>query len=185
MAETTEEPPEEAPPPEVPPPEVTTAATPPPPRTYKERIVANLKEANRGGDEALVETAEDGCKNVTFNYATPFVGSTIPSEPSTYFEAVYGDEALRGRTCNVKTNAYGDFTDSYGNTTQEVVFTASMDRATADKINWSDTWNVNFKSLQTVEYMHPEVEANIAEEKAREAVDCMQDEGLFDFDSTC
>ena len=185
MAETTEEPPEEAPPPEVPPPEVTTAATPPPPRTYKERIVANLKEANRGGDEALVETAEDGCKNVTFNYATPFVGSTIPSEPSTYFEAVYGDEALRGRTCNVKTNAYGDFTDSYGNTTQEVVFTASMDRATADKINWSDTWNVNFKSLQTVEYMHPEVEANIAEEKAREAVDCMQDEGLFDFDFTC
>lgn len=144
-----------------------------------------MTEQNRGDDEVLVERGDDGCRNVTFNYTTPFVGSTIPSEPSVYYEAVYGDGELRDKTCRVETNAYGELSDKYGNTTREVVFTASLNKKKADKINWDDTLSVDFESLQKVEFMHPSVEANIAEEDARNAVDCMQDEGMFDFDFGC
>lgn len=162
-----------------------TTAAPPAPRTFKDKIVANLAEQNRGDDEVLVERVDDGCRNVTFNYTTPFVGSTIPSEPSVYYEAVYGDRELRDKTCRVETNAYGELVDKYGNTTREVVFTASLNKKKADKINWNDTLSVDFESLQKVEFIHPSVEANVAEENAQNAVDCMQDEGMFDFDFGC
>jgi hypothetical protein len=62
-----------------------------------------------------------------------------------------------------------------------IAATLSPESADEDVAHWSDTLMVDFESLQKVEFIHPDVEANIAQEEAREAVDCMQDEGLFDF----
>ncbi len=157
----------------------------PPASELKNRIRYNLSggsDTKGNGDKITVETGKKGCKLVTFDYTTPFVGSTIPSEPSRYYEAVYGDKQLLERICLIRTNAHGDFTDKYGNTTRELVLTASMGRETAKKVNWKDTWSVDFESLQKVEYVHPSVEANIAQEAADQAVDCIDDGGLFDFD---
>jgi hypothetical protein len=36
--------------------------------------------------------------------------------------------------------------------------------------------------LYDMEYMAPSARADIAQENARHAVDCIQDEGMFDFD---
>ena len=41
-------------------------------------------------------------------------------------------------------------------------------------------YSVNFSKLYKAEYMHPSAKADIAQENARHAVDCLQDSGMFD-----
>ena len=60
-----------------------------------------------------------------------------------------------------------------------------MGQQTMEKINWDRQGSVNFVRLYALEYMTPSAEANISQENARHAMDCVQDEGMFDFDFDC
>jgi hypothetical protein len=60
-----------------------------------------------------------------------------------------------------------------------------MNRETTDKIIWKNSGSVNFAKLYKTEYIHPSVEAEIAQEELRRAADCAEDQELFDFDFEC
>jgi hypothetical protein len=57
-----------------------------------------------------------------------------------------------------------------------------MSRRTAEKINWENEGSVNFARLFRTEYLAPSAKADIARENARHAADCIEDQGMFDFD---
>jgi len=61
-----------------------------------------------------------------------------------------------------------------------------MDGATANRINWRETEGfsprVNLSELWTQDYIHPEIEAEIAQENLEQAADCLDEGGFFDFD---
>ncbi len=95
------------------------------------------------------------------------------------------DAQLRSVTCGVTTNAYGHLENKYGKTWTRNVYSTTIDCATADKINWKRSWSVNFPSVWTVNYMHPWVKQEKARAAAERAVDCAEDQGIFDFDLGC
>jgi hypothetical protein len=155
----------------------------PEPHVPRARILWILKKdhGEARSTTVRVEILPSGCR-LAVGYRTPFVGSTLPSEPPDYYEAIYTDPELRSQICFVRTNAYGTKSDDYGNKRRVLLLRTSRDRATAQKINWRNTWDVNFQNLYRTEYVHPSVTADIRREQAREAVDCVEDQGFFDFD---
>jgi len=154
----------------------------PEPRTDEEEILYALHRMGIQEKQVSINFSGDACKMVTFGYKTPFVGSSLPSEPPEYHKAVFYSADLQQRVCLVKTNAYGSTTDDYGNNERVLLYSTSLRRDQAEKVNWRNYYNVNFSKLYTTEYMHPSAKADIAQENARHAVDCMEDQGLFDFD---
>jgi hypothetical protein len=163
-------------------------APPPEPHEPEERIVWRLKKTNHDVtlvdhiDPVVVRTLPSGCKMATINYETMFVGSNLDLDPPTYYRAVYKDPELHSQMCFVRTNAYGEKTDDYGKKHHVRLLTTSMSRRTAEKINWKNQGSVNFARLFRTEYLAPSAKADIARENAREAADCVEDQGLFDFD---
>jgi hypothetical protein len=113
------------------------------------------------------------------------VGSTLPYEAGTYYEAIYGDPELRSQICLVRTYAYGTATDAYGNKKKVLLIRTSMGRKTAERVNWKYEESVDFTRLYKMEYMAPSAKADIARENARHAADCAVDQGIFDFDFDC
>jgi hypothetical protein len=72
--------------------------------------------------------------------------------------------------------------DYYGYSSLELLYTTHMDQRTANRVNWEDVSSANLSNLWTTDYVHPEVEGEVAREEAGEVVDCLDDDGLFDFD---
>jgi hypothetical protein len=162
----------------------------PPPHDPEERILYFLKKkrydlAEAGGTQVVVQTTPAGCKSAVVNYKTTFVGSSLPSEAADYYKAILGDVELRNEICFVRTNAYRSAHDKYGNEKRVRLLTTSMGQRTMEKINWDRKGSVNFVRLYDMEYMAPSAKADIAQENARHAMDCLQDEGMFDFDFDC
>jgi hypothetical protein len=170
-------------------PEETHKPVPPPePHEPEERIVWRLKKSGHDvnllhhPDPVVVRTLPSGCKMATINYETMFVGSNLDLDPPTYYRAVYKDPELHSQMCFVRTNAYGEKTDDYGKKHHVRLLTTSMSRRTAEKINWENEGSVNFARLFRTEYLAPSAKADIARENARHAADCIEDQGMFDFD---
>jgi hypothetical protein len=157
----------------------------PEPRTDEEEILYALHRMSVEEKKASVEITGGTCKMVTFGYPTPFVGSSLPSEAADYHKAVFHTADLEQRVCLVKTNAYGSTTDDFGNNKRVLLYSTSLKRDQAEKVNWQNYYSVNFPRLYQAEYMHPSAKADIAQENARRAVDCMEDQGMFDFDLDC
>jgi hypothetical protein len=141
--------------------------------------------AEAGGTQVVVQTTPAGCKSAVVNYKTTFVGSSLPSEAADYYKAIFGDVELRHEICFVRTNAYRSAHDKYGNEKRVRLLTTSIGQRTMEKINWDRKGSVNFVRLYNLDYMAPSAKADIAQENARHAVDCMQDSGMFDFDFDC
>jgi|SRR5215212_1553636 len=163
-----------------------TARPKPPVSNPEERIRYNLAAGLDFGDDPNEKVGvgeyENGCLYVRFNYSTPFDDSGIRGMPPVYYRAVYGDPELRERVCRVETNAYGTITDKYGQRTTELFLTTSMEADEARRINWDNSYSVDFEKIYTVEYLHPTVQANIEQEAAQQIIDCAHEGGLFDFD---
>ena len=159
----------------------------PPPHDPRERILYFLKKRHFDlhGTQVAVHAMPGDCKSATVDYKTPFVGSSLPYEAADYYKVIYGDIELRNELCFVRTNAYHSTHDKYGNEKRVRMLTTSMGRQTVEKINWEHKGSVNFQGLYKLEYMAPSARADIARENARHAVDCAQDEGMFDFDFDC
>ena len=49
-------------------------------------------------------------------------------------------------------------------------------------MNWSNASSVNYTDLWQVEYVHPQLEAERVQDNAQQALDCLQEGGMFDFD---
>jgi hypothetical protein len=122
---------------------------------------------------------------VNVSYKTPFVGSTLLYEAGTYYEAIYGDPELRLQICLVRTYAYGSISDAYGNKKKVLLLRTSMGRQTAEKVNWEHAGSADFTRLYKIEYLAPSAKADMAREAARHAADCVEDQGIFDFDFDC
>ena len=157
----------------------------PEPRTDEEEILYALHRMGVEEKKVSMEITGEACKMVTFGYKTPFVGSSLPSEASDYHKAVFYSADLQQRVCLVKTNAYGSTTDDFGNNKRVLLYSTSLKRDQAEKVNWQNYYSVNFSRLYQAEYMHPSAKADIAQENARRAVDCLEDQGMFDFDLDC
>lgn len=57
-----------------------------------------------------------------------------------------------------------------------------MYNATAQSINWQNFYAVDFPTVWTVNYVHPVFEQQKATSVAKKAVDCAEDEEMFNFD---
>jgi len=101
------------------------------------------------------------------------------------YEAIYSDRRTREAVCNASATALAESSDAYGNKGDDQIYRTSMSRDVADRINWSNSYSVDFEQLWTVEYEHPDVEAATLKENARDALDCAVDNGLFDIDIGC
>lgn len=131
-----------------------------------------------------------GCSNVSVAYnATGLTSSGTVSgielQMQDVYEAAYRDKNLANTVCGVTVDAYGELVDNLGNTTQEKIYSTSMDRPTGTSINWNNSYAVDFPTVWTLNYMHPAVESQIAQDKVKKAADCANDDGLFDIDIDC
>jgi hypothetical protein len=160
---------------------------PPEPHTLPERVYWVLKKKNDEpkSTQVTVEPSPNGCTIVGVSYKTPFVGSTLPYEAADYHKAIYGDQELRHQICLVRTYAYGSTSDAYGNKKNVLLLRTSMGRRTAEKVNWEHPGSADFTRLYKIEYLAPSAKADMAREVARHAADCLEDEGMFDFDFDC
>jgi hypothetical protein len=101
------------------------------------------------------------------------------------YEAVYSDRQTRETVCNASATALSEYSDAYGNKSDAQIYSTTLSRDVADRINWSNLYAANFEQLWTVEYEHPDVEAATLKENAQDALDCAVDNGLFDIDIGC
>lgn len=180
---------EEAAPP-APPRDEARAEPPPQPRTPEERIRAAVKkdsvEPEKEFPRIAVERDQGGCYRVTVRRIdTSGDPGQMEFGMESVYEGVYSDPALRKRVCSVSVNTWAELTDDYGQSTQEKVYSTSMDQATAQRVNWKESYMVEFANVWKTDYVHPAVEGEKSKQAAEEAIDCAQDEGLFDVDAFC
>jgi hypothetical protein len=57
-----------------------------------------------------------------------------------------------------------------------------MSGETADTVNWRNVYDVDFQNIWTVEYTHPALEQQRAQDALEQVADCLDDGGFFDFD---
>jgi flagellar biosynthesis GTPase FlhF len=167
-------------------PEASEPAAEPRPASPEQRLEARVREAFVMPEDVKRVSIEgpEGCKQVTVEYLTTSATS-IEITTQDVYTAIYGNPKLGGAVCSATVNAYGELTDQYGQGSEEQLHSTTIDRATADQINWKEDYMVDFPSVWTLNYMHPSVEAEIAQEEARHALDCAEDRGLFDVDMFC
>lgn len=157
------------------------------PRTPEEKIRANIEETFVVQPQDLEEVSVqggEGCKQVGVDYTTSSP-TGIEAQMRQVYEAIYADEALNEIVCSVNVNAYGELTDQYGQGEVSQLQSTTIDRATADQINWKEPYMVDFPAVWTLNYVHPSVEAAVAQDQLEQAVDCAEDRGLFDVDILC
>ncbi len=174
-----------------PPPE---PAPPPKPQTPEEKLRTRIEKAfiePKDIQSMQLQDSGAGCYDVYVGFLATqgwTGGGTIDGveyQMQEVYKAAYSDENLASRVCAVTTEATGELTDNRGNVSKETIYTTSMDNATADTINWANDVSVNFPSVWALQYEHPSVTQQRAEDQVRDAVDCAQDDGLFDFDMGC
>jgi hypothetical protein len=165
--------------------------TRPTPRTPEERVRRNIVDALNQrplGEDFQITSRANGCLDVYIAFkVTPGVLSDWSADGIRYqmeqvYEGAYSDDELRRWVCSVRASASGVLTDSRGNETRDILYTTSMTGEVADTVNWKNTFDVNFPSIWTVEYAHPEFEQQAAQDNLDQARDCIDDGGLFDFD---
>ena len=192
--ETTEEPTEESEPSEEEedfPPEDTR----PRPRTPEERVRRNIEDALDPPPESEYKSLENlqitsrtnGCLDVYVTFKAMGIlrdwsADLIETQMRQVYEGAYSDDELRGWVCTVRASASGVLTDSRGNERTETLQTTSMSGETADTVNWRNAADVDFPNIWTVEYTHPALEQQEARDALDQAIDCLDDGGLFDFD---
>ena len=131
---------------------------------------------------------DSGCLNVLVKYRDPgisFFGSQadwIESTMWSVYEAIHSDAVAHEAVCDVSVEAYGETTDDYGQVTEELLYKTSLSRDVAARVNWSNASSVNYTDLWQVEYVHPRLEAERVQNNAQQALDCLQEGGMFDFD---
>lgn len=154
------------------------------PRTPEETVLASIEEETRAPLEddvrVLMETDQNGCNLVQLSYKT--VGATsIAYEMERFYRAIYGGQ-YGNSMCNVTVTAYGTLTDRFGQEYSEALYQTTLGGDVADRINWSNSSQADFPSLWTVDYVHPSAQAEIDQANAEQALDCVQEGGMFDFD---
>jgi hypothetical protein len=96
------------------------------------------------------------------------------------YKAAYGDPKLANTVCYVTVDAYTKLTDNLGNVTTDKVYSTTMDQATGESVNWRNSYSVDFPSVWVVNYEHPVFRRQKVQNAAEKAVDCAEDEGIFD-----
>jgi hypothetical protein len=94
------------------------------------------------------------------------------------YESVYKNRELSQNVCNVQVSAFQELQDDYGQTFMTKTYVTSMNKATANKVR--DWLMVEQPKIWTVHKMHPVVKEELAQNAVEHAVDCAEDEGLFD-----
>ncbi len=84
------------------------------------------------------------------------------------YKAIYSKEELASAVCKMTVDATAELSDQYGNIAREKAYPTSMDRATADSVNWKNDYAVDFPSVCQLNCIHPTVEQRIAEEQLQE-----------------
>lgn len=161
------------------------APPPTPEQRLRSKITATFIEPRREIMDIAISGDANGCRFATVNYKAD--GSDlIEYQMEEVYRASYGNNNLRPLLCNIEVNAYGTLTDDYGQNTQVLLYSTNIDRATAQRINWSnDALMVEFPNVWTVNQIHPAMEAALAQQEAERVIDCAEDEGLFDLDIDC
>jgi hypothetical protein len=139
---------------------------------------------------AAITSRANGCLDiyVTFkassglSFTRDWSAEGIELQMRQVYEGAYSDDELRRWVCAVRASAWGVLTDSRGNEHSETLQTTSMSGETADTVNWRNVADVDFPDIWTDEYTHPALEQQEAQDTLDQAVDCLDDGGLFDFD---
>lgn len=170
-------------------------AAPPKPQTPEEKLRAGIEktfiEPKKDVQSLELQDSGAGCYNVYVGFLATqgwTGGGTIDGveyQMQEIYKAAYSDQDLSNLVCAVTTEATGELTDDRGNVTRETIYSTSMDNVTADTINWKNDVSVDFPSVWALQYEHPSVTQQKAEDQVRDAVDCAQDDGFFDFDMGC
>jgi hypothetical protein len=172
--------------------------TRPTPRTPEERVRRNIEDAldpvpdseYKSLVDLQIKRRANGCLDVYvafegssgLSFTRDWSADDIEMQMRQVYEGAYSDDELRRWVCTVSASASGVLTDNRGNERKETLQTTSMSGETADTINWRNTANVDFPNIWTVEYTHPALEQQKAQDALNQAADCLDDGGFFDFD---
>jgi flagellar biosynthesis GTPase FlhF len=132
--------------------------------------------------------SDNGCLDVLVKFRDPGVSlfgtqaDSIERRMWPVYEAIHADRVAHEAVCVVSVEAYGDITDDYGQVTEEKLYETSLSRDVAARVNWSNAAAANYTELWRVEYIHPQLEAERVQGNAQQALDCLQEGGMFDFD---
>jgi hypothetical protein len=169
----------------------------PEPRTPEERVRANVEDMPAfeklepdDPQQVWVDFYDDnGCLDVLVKYRDTGVTFGLGTQADwteaqmwQIYKAIHADRATHEAVCDVSVEAYGDITDDYGQVTEEMLFETTLSRDVAARVNWSNAASANYTELWQVDYVHPQLEAERARENVGQAVDCLQEGGLFDLD---
>jgi hypothetical protein len=160
------------------------------PLSYEQRLRQAIARKTMSGDEIAgvsVQPDGTGCKRIVVRHQAGggWEATFIEWFMQDTYTAVYKDPALSSGVCSVTVNSFGNLQDKYGNVNNQVIYSTTLTSATANKVNWKRANSVNFLNLWTVNYRHPAVERAKVQEQVERAVDCAEDEGLFDVDIGC
>ncbi|HKZ27457.1 MAG TPA: hypothetical protein VJ086_06140, partial [Rubrobacteraceae bacterium] len=169
--------------------------TRPTPRTPEERVRRNIEDAldpppvseSKNIEDLQIESRANGCLDVYVTFKAigilrDWSADLIETQMRQVYEGAYSDDELRRWVCTVRASASGVLTDSRGNERTETLQTTSMSGETADTVNWRNVYDVDFPNIWTVEYTHPALEQQKAQDALEQVADCLDDGGLFDFD---
>ena len=170
----------------------------PEPRTPEERVRANVEDMPmfakvESGDPKRVWVNfynDNGCLDVVVKHrnsgGVPFgivtQADDIEIEMWLIYTAIHADRRTHEAVCDVSAQAYGDITDDYGQVTEEKLYETSLSRDAAARVNWSNADSVNYDQIWQVDYVHPQLESERAQDSAGQVLDCLQDSGLGDLD---
>ena len=160
------------------------------PLSYQQRVRQAIAKRTNSGDEiagVYVQTDQTGCKRIYVRHqaGANWEAMVIEWFMEDAYKAVYKDPALSNGVCSVTVKSTGRLQDKYGNVSNPVIYSTTLNSATASKINWQRASSINFANLWTVNYRHPAFAQAMLQEQAEWAADCAKDEGLFDVDMGC
>lgn len=160
------------------------------PLSYQQRVRQAIAKGTMSGDEiagVYLQTDQTGCKRIYVRHqpGAGWEAMFIVWFMEHAYIAVYKDPALSSGVCSVTIKSTGSLQDKYGNVSNPVVYSTTLNSATASKINWQRASSINLEILWTVNNRHPRFAQAMLQEQAEWAADCAKDEGLFDVDMGC
>jgi hypothetical protein len=160
------------------------------PLSYQQRVRQAIAKRKFSGDKiagVYVQTDQIGCKRIYVRHqaGAGWEAMFISWFMEDAYKAVYKDPALSNGVCSVTVKSTGRLQNKYGKVSNPVIYSTTLNSATASKINWQRAGSVNFANLWTVNYRHPAFAQAMLQEQAEWAADCAKDEGLFDVDIGC
>ena len=158
--------------------------------SYQQRVRQAIAKRKMSGDEiagVYVLTDQTGCKRIYVRHqaGADWEAMFISWFMEDAYKAVYKDPALSSGVCSVAVKSTGSLQDKYGNVSNPVIYSTTLNSSTASKINWQRASSIDLELLWTVNYRHPAFAQAMLQEQAEWAADCAKDEGLFDVDMGC